>query len=107
MRKAMMLAALLATAGCQKAGAIAGEGNRATDTLVSGAGALLLTPGEWEITTAAVPPPGAPGGPQTRTSTMTVSVEDAANPARIFGECQRGALRISGGHVQGNMPCHG
>ena len=108
MRKWVMLAALLATAGCQKPASLRGDGNSGTAAVADGADALVLTPGEWEITTVSVPRPGAPGGPETRTTTLSVSVEDAANPAaHVFGECQPGALHVARGNVQGNMPCHG
>jgi hypothetical protein len=107
MRKWIMLVAMTAMAGCQKPGSHGGT----NDTAAAGAevaDAYILSPGEWEITTVTVPRPGAPGAPETRTSTLSLSVEDALNPGpQVFGECENGALHVSGGSVQGNMPCHG
>ena len=110
MRQWMALAAAMAATGCQKPGTVHGDGNSGTAAAATGAGAeaSVLTPGEWEITTVAVPQPGAPGQPEPQTGTQWLSVEDAADPGpRIFGECQGNHLQISGGHVSGHMPCHG
>ena len=112
MRKWVVLAAVamaaMATAGCKKPGAAQRDANESAVEVAAAADAYVLTPGMWEVTTVRVPPPGAPGQPETSTSMTAISAEDALDPARhVFGGCEGGNLQMSGGHVQGNMPCNG
>lgn len=108
MRGWAALVLTIAAAGCQKPASLRGNEGATTAALPQGTDTSRLAPGEWEITTVDVPPPGAPGAPRTSTDTTTLSVEDALNPPPgFFGACDTGTLQMSGGSIHGNMPCHG
>jgi len=106
-RVAAAAAILLALAGCDPRK----SSNSAAVNVTGEAAALALVPGQWELSVLTPPPPGAPLQPP-RTSTTYVSVEQAAEPLRLFApdagdSCRDNRIRVADGRISGYAICPG
>ena len=109
MRGWVALVVTIVATGCQKPASPQGGTGAAAAPRVAAMdarAAAKLAPGEWQIIAVTVPPPGAPGPPETSTDTIWLSVEEGINPPpRLFGACGDGPVHLSGGAVRASLRC--